>query len=158
MGAFLTNKSGGGSSATTVIARASTATAGSYPDAAATIIDFSTVAYDTASAITTGASWHYTAPSTGYYQVGSAILTGTQAGSGSMELVLYVNTSRFCMLSANLKNSTVIAQRFVMSGTTQLSLTAGDTVDIRLLNNSGSTCTLINDATYNWVCVQKVGA
>jgi len=68
------------------------------PYNSATIVNFANVALDTHSAITTGASWKFTAPKSGYYTISATVLfkdehtTGRTPGDeGIIILDLYVN-------------------------------------------------------------------
>jgi len=66
------------SGATPVVAARYSTNAGQNINMAAEIVDFEDVDYDTDSAVTTGASWHFEAPRDGYYTVCSAAhFTGT---------------------------------------------------------------------------------
>lgn len=137
-----------------VAARARTATAGSYPNAAATIVDFNTVDFDTVGAVTTGAGWRFTARVPGRYQVSAAILTDITTANGACELVLFRNGSRstaLCVFTNKLTSS-----RYELRGSTSVTLSAGDYIDIRFDNNSGGTRTLVTDGSYNYVDIALI--
>lgn len=86
-----------------------------------TPINFDTIEFDTHGAITTGASWNFKAPISGYYEVEVFAATATV----STITQIYKNTSAYKMstfTNANLASN---------SGTTTLFLNSGDTIDVR---------------------------
>lgn len=91
--------------------------------------NFDSVDFDTHAAITTGASWKFTAPITGYYEVSSA---WEDTGAGKRAEV-YKNDSLFAALGSS------AAANFVGTGSTIVQLNAGDYIDIRFAVSSGTT-------------------
>lgn len=98
-------------------------------------IDFATKVTDTHSAVTTGASWKFTAPAAGTY-----LITATLAiSAGTAEIRVYKNGSDggLVLFDANATYS--------LSGSAQIDLVAGDYIDLR----SASSVTLLNNSRYN---------
>lgn len=89
--------------------------------------DFSTKDYDTHGAVTTGASWKFTAPVSGFFQIDATWCT-----NGTSALILYKNGSNTQYLVGGITN-------LVASGSSTLSLNAGDYIDVRTDSSSGTT-------------------
>lgn len=138
----------------TVAARFKTASAGSYPNAADTIIDFTTKDFDTHGAVTTGASWKYTAPSSGKYSVSVAVLSANTTIT-AQQIKLWKNGSVYATL---FRAATVPAgTQFTMGGSTLVDLNAGDTIDIRLRNDSGGGASFNPAADENHISIHRIG-
>lgn len=104
-----------------VAATASNLSSGSYSSSAQ--YNYSNILYDTHGAITTGASWKYTVPVSGYY---SFSVTGTiQSGAAGTVLSLYKNGSAL----VNMVDYPVSGYR--CSASVTVALVAGDVVDLR---------------------------
>jgi hypothetical protein len=115
---------------------------------ATTIIDYTTVEYDSHSAVTTGASWKFTAPAPGKYLV--AAIVGATAGGVSTYLRLFKNN----LLYATLGPPT--ATNVHTGGSTVLSLDVGEFLDLRVTNFGGAV-TLDGIASDNWVAISYQG-
>lgn len=87
-----------------------------------TQINFDTLMYDTHGAVTTGASWKFTAPVSGYYDVKCVSSTNNTAYS----LRVYKNGSANQVITGVPNTSA-----FQTFGSSKISLTAGDTIDLR---------------------------
>lgn len=87
-------------------------------------LDFSTIKFDTHSAVTTGASWKFTAPVPGYYRVSVAGTYTTVATGGALQV--YKNGVQY----SSLANYPSVAG-YRISGSETLYLVAGDYIDIR---------------------------
>lgn len=117
------------------------------------IIDFANQSYDLTASVTTGGSWAFTAPKTGYYRVvAQAFATDSLASSSYFEISLRINGSLYAA-----------GDRFTRSGTasnvtskiaTTIPLTKGQTVDI--INSSGTTRTLLGNGNYNYITIDEV--
>lgn len=125
------------------------------------IIDFTlkTVGYDTANAVTTGTSWKFTAPETGYYRVetgvrfadSSAWLVGERAA-----LYLYKNNAQVAQLDWWENPSSDNTLTYVaLSGSDTIYLEKDDYIDIRGVQTSGSTIALDGGATSTYVAINK---
>lgn len=92
--------------------------------APASPINFNTLVSDTHNAVTTGASWKFTAPIPGKY-----FITVVHSAAGTtVTSYLYKNGSQ----SDQLFTSAFTANNGTMNGTAQIDLVAGDYIDVRL--------------------------
>jgi hypothetical protein len=106
-----------------VAASASSSSLSAYSTTAP--INFSTVNFDSHSAITAGASWKYTAPVSGYYTV---IISGISSSTASgAACVLYKNGVSSGISILDFASSAT----YKLSGSVTISLNAGDYIDIR---------------------------
>ncbi len=131
-----------------VVARAilGTGTAPTLTTAVTTIINYTTIQYDTAGAITTGVAWTFTAPIAGYYNVSAAVqidLSTAWANGELAQLALFKNGGSHAVLAANNDvNSATVAVFVNLAGATIVQLAARDYIDIRVTQNSGGTRTI----------------
>lgn len=92
----------------------------------ATIFDFSSSSYDSHSAVTTGASWKFTCPKSGYYRIASSFVIDGN-GVNRFDIVLYKNGSS---VKANYD-----AEQATQTTTSRLNhtlyLSKGDYIDVR---------------------------
>jgi len=107
-----------------------------------TPINMDTRIIDTHGAVTTGASWKFTAPRAGPYRVSAALEMTTSTGL----LSVYKN---------GVDNSFMgqFGAAVGGGGTTIVQLIAGDYIDFRV--NTGSTKTVVGTAGYN-VCIESI--
>jgi hypothetical protein len=98
----------------------------SFADAATEIVDYDLKSYDTHSAVTTGASWKFTAPVSGVYEVTACCnwFNSTNLNNGS--LFLYKNGSSVSRLDRG-----EASEGILMNGTDTIYLVAGDYIDVR---------------------------
>lgn len=130
-----------------ITARYKTATAHSLPGGyVPTIINFDLEIFDTDTAVTTGASWHFTAPRTGYYHVDMSLLLD---GTATFQYVnIFVNGSDIGALMA------YGAQAYI-EGSDTVYLVAGDTLDLRL--SATNNLTIHTDAQWNHINIFSIG-
>lgn len=118
-------------------------------------INFNTSDYDPNSLVTTGASWVFTAPATGRYDIrlcsASVDPNGfAYANSGDgLRATIYKNGSSHADLAYwdSENGGSGVDHYFFLIGTRSISLTAGDTVAIKIDNFSGQT-RLLNANAY----------
>lgn len=142
-----------------VSARAITAAGQSIPNNTSTVVDFGTISFDTDSAITTGAGWRFTAPVSGNYLVSASIIftnTTTWADVELGALILHKNGSLYAYLDRKDSYGSASSVYMQLSGTSLVNLSAGEYVDIRVLQNSGGALALLNSNQYNHVNIAKV--
>ena len=142
-----------------IAASYSTATAQSIPSGASTIIDFTTKIYDTTASVTTGASWKFTAPSYGIYEFIVHAEYDSQAFTvdDKIALLLHKNGSEVRTLQYKEVQSTTTSYK-ELRGAGTIELNAGDYIDFRANQNSGTAKTLIANANYNYVSVHKLAS
>lgn len=126
--------------------------------AAAAIIDFGTLVKDTHLAVTTGASWKYTAPTKQVVTVDVRATLSSSAAWNEGEtaaLYLYKNGALFRFLDFIYAPFTG-AQIMLMQGSCTVELASGDYIDIRIVQNSGSAITMDTTAGINTVEITSV--
>lgn len=145
------NPSTGGG--TTVAARAKTAAGQSIPGGyTATVVNFGTVDFDTDSAITTGASWKFTAVTAGYYRVSAAIAYATATQDTYMQISK--NGTVFATLSA--WGMILAGSNTFHCGSTLVHLGVGDYIQIIALQNTGGSVALTSNNQFNYVDINLV--
>ena len=142
-----------------VVARYSTAAGQSIPNNSDTVINFDVQNYDTHSAVTTGATWHFTAPVQGYYLVAVFILfaaTNTWIDQEYISLTSLINGVGISRLGFSAHHGSASSIFVGVSGTDVLQLNAGDTLAIRVTQTSGAALALHVAADYNYIAITKV--
>lgn len=131
----------------------------SISNATTTIVNFEDITYDTHAAVTTGASWKFTAPATGYYKVTSRLLfTNTfnwNAGEFA-QFSLYKNGSVYSQLDYVDNYFTGTAMFGSVRGSDTVYLAVGDYIDIRIYQNTGSALTIDSAATFTYVSIEQL--
>jgi hypothetical protein len=117
------------------------------------ILNFDTKEYDTDNAVTVGASWHFTVPTgkSGVYRVSASCSLSTGAVTPDVFLAIYKNNGE---IRRGNRGSLAISQvgGFTVSGS--LNCAAGDTLDVRIFQNSGgSLVTEAAPATF-WITIE----
>lgn len=143
----------------TVAARYSTAAGQSIPNGGSdNIINFGDKSFDTLNAVTTGASWKFTAPVSGIHEV-SSLLTFTSGGGWTngeeAQLSLYKNGVFYTYMALYVAPATHTG-RVVLNGTTRVQLNAGDYIDVRIYQGSGAALTLLNSGNINYVDIARI--
>lgn len=142
-----------------IAARYATSAGQSIANNSTTIIDFGTKTFDTVGAVTTGASWKFTAPESGYYQVSSKVVfasSTTWADTEEVDLFLFKNNSQYSTIDRKDSFGSASAVFACVTGTDIISLVAGDFIDIRILQTSGGTINLLNDSAHVFAMVNKI--
>lgn len=126
--------------------------------AAVAIVNFEDLIYDPQGLVTTGAGWAFTCPAAGLYLVTASVLFAASAAWASGERGL-LQVFRNGSLAASLDrrdnfNTTNLAQ---LSGTAPALCAAGDTLDVRVAQNSGSNIALNADAATCYVVIRRAG-
>jgi hypothetical protein len=124
------------------------------------IVNFEDKAVDTHNAVTTGASWMFTAPIKGVYAVATNAHyeNASVPASSSHYNLLYKNTTNIAA-SKGIHYNTVNGWEASPTIVETLDLDAGDTVDFRVLQIQGSGTAaraLIASATYNWISIDLI--
>lgn len=104
-------------------------------------INFDSKIYDTYNAVTTGASWVFTAPIAGYYQLSGYLSMASSSnwavGEGA-RIHIYINGAEHTPRLAAHYGESGGALAKVLSGSTIVHLNKGDTLYLTLYHNSGS--------------------
>lgn len=119
-----------------IIARYKSSAGQSIPDNTVTIIDFGTLVHDLTSSVTTGASWKFTAPESGYYWCAARTAMTSTATGDNAEMYLYKNGSNYSTLASGITAST--NQNLYLIGGDVVYLNAGDYIDFRFAQDSAN--------------------
>jgi len=147
-------------SGTPVVASYSTDAGQTISNNTTTIVNFEDLNYDTHSAVTTGASWKFTAPIAGYYHVSSAVMftaTTNWAATEYASLLLVKNNTGYRYLGREDDHSTSNVYTF-LGGSTVLYLAVNDYIDLRVLQTSGGDLALHNNGAFNYVSIHRIGS
>jgi hypothetical protein len=131
----------------------------SIPHATWTIVDFDSRELDTHRAVTTGASWRFTAPVEGVYVVSASIMfaaTTTWADGEVGDLSVYKNGSLVFSLDRTNSNGSSASVNMRLGGSTAVRLDVADYIDIRIYQGSGAALALQGEARYNRVAIYRV--
>lgn len=137
-----------------------TAAGQSIPNTTFTIIDFGTAEINSHGNVTTGANWKFTAFIFGVYEI-SAFITFNLGGSWNTAedalVEIYKNGAQFSRIGNTASTTTHGTYVPVPCSTRQIRLIAGEYIDLRAYQTSGSSLSLLVGAQYNWVSIKKVG-
>lgn len=143
----------------TIAARYTTAAGQSIPNATSTIVDFGTKDIDTHGAVTTGASWKFTAQTAGIYQVSAKVELQTGGGWGSTEevsLAIRKNGTTYTYLGREMQHA-AHTTRAGTNGSTIISLNAGDYISIAINQDSGAAVSMEANSFANHVSIIRIG-
>lgn len=145
------------SSPPAIAARAYRSSTQSAPHNTTTVVNFDAIEVDTEGAITTGSQWAFTAPQDGLYLVAATVTLASNSSwaiGETARLYLYRNGALYARLAAdsNINANTPIT----LSGATLVELQQGDTVDVRLYQNSGGTLSISGATGNTHVSIVKV--
>lgn len=139
-----------------ISARYSTGSSQSIPNATATIINYDVVSYDKSNgAVTTGASWKFTAQEAGRYKVYAHDRVTSESADANFFIYLYKNGSLVSVL-AQFTHTGATTVSTGIYGSDTIDLIAGDYIDARFYQDSGSSLTLNADGQQNFICIEKI--
>jgi hypothetical protein len=141
-----------------VAARYTSSSGQSIPDIIASTVNFNTKEYDTHNAVTTGTNWKFTAPVAGTYHVSSYVMYNSFTISSSATIYLSVdkNNVYYADISRLVIGTHTNTYSNALFGSTSLRLNAGDTINIKTFQSTGSNRTLSPDSKYVWVAIHKI--
>jgi hypothetical protein len=142
-----------------IVAIYNTATAQDFATGVQEIVNFDTLVNDTNTAVTTGASWKFTAPSAKYYHVDVQILFSASTGWADAEygsLVLFVDGASVAVLDRKDSYTASGSVLMQLSGSTIVYMAATSYLDVRAYQSSGGTLTLYNDAGFNRIAITSI--
>ena len=138
-----------------------TTTAGqSISDATTTIVNFGTKDFDSHNAVTTGASWKFTAPISGVYEVSAGLLLPSGGGwvvSEEADLELFKNGSFYSRLAGVYMQTTHSTLVSLYGSPRLVRLLAGEYVDVRVYQNSGASLSIHTGAGFTYVNIKRIG-
>jgi hypothetical protein len=130
----------------------------SIPNQSITVVNYEDMDDDPGNLVTIGESWKFTAPVAGRYAVSAQVLFDASTAWAETEraiLYLYRNGVQFRTLG--FQHASAAASVYLcVSGSTYVTLEAGETIDIRVWQNSGSALLLAAANTYNHVAIWKI--
>lgn len=134
-----------------VSARYSSTSGQSISNNSVTIVQFGTKDWDDHGIFSTSSN-QATANIAGKFQVcAGAWISGS--ATGTRELYIYKNGSLHTVLYSAAGNAT----GYELANCGDANVLAGDTLDIRIFQNSGGALTLATGAGYNWMTIKRVG-
>ena len=134
-----------GNSVVQVSARYYTTAGQANVDASPTIINYGTKDFDTHNAVTTGASWKFTAPIAGKYLV---VASAQKTSVPLMGMLIYFNNGM------HTQNTTTVSGSFAGAQVTALvNMAVNDYIDARIYSNGG---TLGTAAECNIISITKI--
>jgi len=138
-----------------IAAQYSRNTTQSVNNATITICNFDDVVFDTHGAVTTGASWKFTAPVTGKYLVNVNVIFGGNA-TGTRDLYIYKNNASVANVMSVASNTLSFTGT---AGSHLVSMVPGDFVDIRVQQSSGGALDICPGATAEQmvISIHRVG-
>jgi hypothetical protein len=123
-----------------------------------TLVDYPTKVIDTHNAVTTGASWKFTAPVSGIYQTNIAwkYTASTYAGTSNFVCYLYKNGSLQHELGFMRTENGSASIAPAATGNSLIELKAGDTIDFRLFHDNGLPETLEASGLGNYIDIYRI--
>ncbi len=149
----------GGETGVPVVARYSTNAGQSFTTAVTTIVNLEDVTFDPWGTVTVGASWKFTAPAGGFYQVSVLVEFATTvnwAVGERAQLQLFKNGTLYALLDAQ-ENNGATTHNVALQGDDVIQLIAGDTIDVRVTQASGAALALVATTENNHVSIVKIG-
>jgi len=142
-----------------VYADYSTAAGQSIPNNTTTVVNFGTRVRDSKGCVNTGASWTFTVPQSGVYEIQSSLMYTNVAWTAGNTIFynVYVNGTFVRNLYYNVIQASYTDFTTALSGSVKYILVAGDTISIRTFQNRGSSTALHADDKYCYVTIEKVG-
>ena len=141
-----------------IVAIYNTATAQSIPNNTLTILNFDTLVNDTDTAVTTGASWKFTAPASKFYRIDIQMMFSTTTGwadGEKAEIDVYIDGVVESLIDRK-DNYNSASPYMQLSGGSAYYMTAGQYLDVRVLQLSGGTLTLYTDAAFNRIAITSL--
>lgn len=126
-----------------------------------TVVNFEDKEIDTHNAVTTGASWVFTAPRSGVYIISHCLLFAntTEWGSGEIAcLGVFTGSTAIAYTNRPTSESTGINRYLPLAGTTTLYLTQGSTICIKIYQvTGGSLAIYASTEAAQWTWIDIVG-
>lgn len=140
--------------------RYTTDDAQSIANVTTSIVNYNSMTFDPGSLVTTGASWKFTAETSGYYIVTAMNVLAANAGwaeNEAAEMWLYKNNSAEFVMGMHVCQTAASGGFAVpLNGAGVIDMAATDYIDVRLFQNSGGAIALTNDHKDNHVAISRV--
>lgn len=132
----------------------------SFASGSFVIMDYALKSIDTKNEVTTGAAWKFTAKEAGYYRCGAASMLNNAVAwpnaAAEHTLAIYKNGSVYSYLCRRDDYSTSTSVYPYVSGEDIVYLAAGDYIDFRVIQTSGSTINSYNGGQ-NHCFIEQLG-
>lgn len=123
------------------------------------VIDYGTKDYDSHNAVTTGASWKFTAPISGVYAVKASAMYNSGSFSSGSGVRMYITKNGSTDVGITFVNTPITGTYFpgsmLVNGSVKL--LAGEFVQIRTVHSEATARSLLASDIYHVVCIEKVG-
>lgn len=119
-----------------------------------TVINFDSSSYDTHSAVTTGASWAFTAPISGYYICKGRVIASTVPEDADSTIKVYYNAGLVEVNYVYRQFSTGESQLIANGWNTTEYLNAGQTIQVKIRDPNG--LTYGNNPYDAWVAIERI--
>lgn len=133
-----------------------TAAGQSIPNNAATTVVFGTRIKDTHNSMNSGTGV-YTCPVSGGFRVSVSLYWSTAIVATATDVQIQIFKNGSIYLGNNFPKSGTGSAPITASGSFTVECNAGDTIEVKALQNTGSAQTLLANAVYNWVSIERVG-
>jgi hypothetical protein len=140
-----------------VVARYTTAAGQSIPSSTDTIVNFATKTIDTHNAVTTGASWKFTAPISGNYLVACSMnyASASFTVGNAIYIEIFKNGTFVSMVAMGHIGATA-TQMPSAAGSDIIDLVKGDYVDIRTVQSEAAARSLSSFSFRNNIAITKI--
>jgi hypothetical protein len=140
-----------------VYARYTASGATSVTNGGTTIIDFASKDFDSHGSVTTGASWKFTAPVSGVFNVSASVAMSNASWTAGNDwsINVYKNGSNHQRIFYYVEQATFANAQPSGSGSTLVRLNAGDYVDIRC-TNTGTTANTLTGTNVG-ISIHRIG-
>lgn len=139
-----------------VVAIYDTNTAQAIVDSTDQQIDYEDRVIDTHGAVTTGASWAFTAPKAGVYEVAASVnVESTLDAAEFLSFRLFKNGSGHRYFARHVAVA-AFTEILTLNGTAVVSLAAGDTVSARITHNAGGNRATSATNEFNHIAIREV--
>lgn len=136
----------------TVAARYTSALGESTSGAADLVVNYSTKDFDSHGAVSTGTgTWKFTAPIAGKYRISAAAAINT-ASATLVEVAIWKTGVRQSLFQLNAPATSSNYQSMISD---TVNMAAGDYLQVKL--NTGATRTMVANAEFNWVSIERIG-
>ncbi len=134
-----------------------TAAGQSIPSGAFTVVNYATKEIDTHNAVTVGAAWKFTAPFSDTYSVSAHVLFNSGASATTSSYLISLYKAGTLIAEFGRVNGTGGVNFFGPTGSRDIYLSAGETIDARTLQDSGGARTLYPFSEYNFISIHRTG-
>jgi len=144
-------------SATEVVAASYQVDGGGQSLTSTAVLQFNTKVFDTHNAVTTGASWKFTAPYQGIYRLSYKMMQVNNTGS-SCQIAMRKNASSiYRSQPAAIVNgpSTVVSNQMMQADSVLFSLNSGDYIDV-YINSAAASGSVYTANSDSWINIERI--